>query len=114
MRTTGIFCRPSCPSRRPDRSHVRFFAGPDEAVAAGYRPCRRCQPDREATEEPNLALIQEVCAYLAESHERAPTLGELGARFGVSPYHLQRTFKRIVGVTPRQYAAAHRITRFKG
>ena len=107
-------CRPSCPSRRPRREHVSFFGAPDEAVAAGYRPCRRCQPDRAAPEEPNLALIQEVCAYLAESRETTPTLGELGTRFGVSPYHLQRTFKRIVGVTPRQYAAAQRVARFKG
>jgi AraC family transcriptional regulator, regulatory protein of adaptative response / methylated-DNA-[protein]-cysteine methyltransferase len=114
VRTTGVYCRPSCPSRRPRREHVTFFAAPDEAAEAGYRPCRRCQPDRVMPEDPNLALIEEICAFLAESHERTPSLDELGTRFGLSPYHLQRTFKRIVGVTPRQYAAAQRVARFKG
>jgi len=114
VRTTGVYCRPSCPSRRPRREHVTFFAAPDSAEAAGYRPCRRCQPDRDTPEDPNLALIEQVCAYLTEAHERTPTLDELGTRFGLSPYHLQRTFKRIVGVTPRQYAAEQRVARFKG
>jgi AraC family transcriptional regulator, regulatory protein of adaptative response / methylated-DNA-[protein]-cysteine methyltransferase len=114
VRTTGVYCRPSCPSRRPRREHVIFFAAPDEATAVGYRACRRCQPDGGAPEEPNLALVERICAFLTEAHERTPTLDELGARFGLSRYHLQRTFKRIVGVTPRQYAAAQRVARFKG
>ncbi len=113
VRSTGIFCRPSCPSRRPRREQVTFFAAATDAQAAGYRPCRRCQPDRAAPKELNLALVQEICTYLAEPREQTPTLAELGARFGLSPYHLQRTFKRIVGVTPRQYAAEQRLARFK-
>ncbi len=113
VRSTGIYCRPSCPSRRPQRGRVTYFDEPAAAEAAGYRPCRRCQPDRAVPEEPGLALVQQICAYLAEPHDPAPTLQALGARFGWSPYHLQRTFKRIVGVTPRQYAAEQRLERFK-
>lgn len=113
VHSTGVFCRPSCPSRRPRREQVTFFAAATDAQTAGYRPCRRCQPDRAAPAEPNLALVQSICAYLAEAREHTPTLAELGDRFGLSPYHLQRTFKRIVGVTPRQYAAEQRLARFK-
>jgi AraC family transcriptional regulator of adaptative response/methylated-DNA-[protein]-cysteine methyltransferase len=113
VRSTGIYCRPSCPSRRPQRARVTFFDGPAAAEAAGYRPCRRCRPDGAAPEEPSLALIQQVCAYLAEPHDRVPTLQALGTRFGLSPFHLQRTFKRVVGVTPHQYAAEQRLARFK-
>jgi len=72
--STGVYCRPSCPSRRPRRASVTFFAAPAAAEAAGYRPCRRCQPDRPAPVEPNLSLIQDVCAYLSEPHERMPGL----------------------------------------
>jgi AraC family transcriptional regulator of adaptative response/methylated-DNA-[protein]-cysteine methyltransferase len=93
---------------------VTFFTDAAAAAAAGYRPCRRCQPDQTARDEPNLALIEQVCAYLEQPHDRPPTLAELSARFGLSSYHLQRTFKRIVGVTPRQYAAEGRLTRFRG
>ncbi|WP_423226588.1 bifunctional DNA-binding transcriptional regulator/O6-methylguanine-DNA methyltransferase Ada [Candidatus Amarolinea aalborgensis] len=114
VHSTGVYCRPSCPSRRPRRDGVIFFAAPAAAEAAGYRPCRRCQPDRPIPAEPNLSLIQDVCAYLAEPHERMPSLQELADRFSLSPAHLQRTFKRIVGVSPRQYAAEQRLARFKG
>lgn len=114
VRSTGVYCRPACPSRRPQRDGVTFFAGPAEAAAAGYRACRRCQPDRATPDEPNLALMQGICRYLAEPHDRMPTLNELGEKFGLSPHHLQRTFKRIVGVSPRQYAAEQRLARFKG
>ncbi len=113
VRSTGVYCRPSCPSRRPNRDQVRFFATPQDAAGAGFRPCRRCQPDQAVPDERHLDLIREVCRYLDETHETAPTLDELADRFNLSPYHLQRTFKRIVGITPRQYAAAHRLERFK-
>ena len=112
VRTTRIYCRPSCASRKPLRKNVEFFGGPDDAEAAGYRACKRCRP-REAVADPQAALIQRVCERLIEAEERAPTLTELGAEFATSPFHLQRTFKRITGVTPRQYAAAHRVGRLK-
>lgn len=114
VRSTGIYCRPSCPARRPRRELVEFFALPEEAERAGYRACRRCGPNGAAPAEPNLDLVGAICRYLDEAHEPAPTLADLGRRFGLSPSHLQRTFKRIVGVSPRQYAAARRLERFKG
>jgi AraC family transcriptional regulator, regulatory protein of adaptative response / methylated-DNA-[protein]-cysteine methyltransferase len=113
VRSTGIFCRPSCPSRRPRREQVQFFDSPAGAEQAGYRACRRCQPEKRTPDEPNLALVQRMCRYLSEPCDQLPTLAELAQEFHLSPYHLQRTFKRIVGVTPRQYAEAQRLERFK-
>ena len=99
VRSTGIYCRPSCPSRRPQREQVQFFGSPAGAEQAGYRACRRCQPEKRMPDEPNLALVQRICRYLSEPHDQVPTLAELAQEFHLSPYHLQRTFKRIVGVT---------------
>jgi AraC family transcriptional regulator of adaptative response/methylated-DNA-[protein]-cysteine methyltransferase len=113
VRTTGVYCRPSCPARRPRRENVCFFERPAQAEAAGFRPCQRCHPDQAAPPEPNLALMQAVCRAIMDQSDRPPTLEELGRQFGMSPFHLQRTFKRIVGVTPKQYAAAQRAERLK-
>jgi AraC family transcriptional regulator of adaptative response/methylated-DNA-[protein]-cysteine methyltransferase len=113
VRTTGVYCRPSCPARRPRRENVHFFDQPAEAEAAGYRPCQRCHPAQATRPEPNLDLIQAICRAIDEQADRPPTLEELGRQFGMSPFHLQRTFKRIVGVTPKQYAAAQRAERLK-
>lgn len=114
VRTTGVYCRPTCPSRRPNRENVEFFTQMDEAETAGYRPCQRCHPRSEGGKvEPMNDLIVEVCRFLEEPHESLPTLDDMAARFNVSPFHLQRTFKRIVGVSPRQYADAHRRDRVK-
>ena len=97
VRTTGIYCRPSCPARHPYREHVTFFRFPEEASAAGFRPCRRCHPDKVQLAE----LIERVCHYI-KTHLDAPLhLADLSQQFlHMSPYHLQRTFKRIKGVTP--------------
>ena len=115
VRSTGIFCRPSCASRRPRRDRVLFFAVPEAARAAGYRPCRRCRPQKAAG-NPNIDLVRQTCqrisATLASPEERV-TLRSLGEALGISPYHLQRTFKRITGITPRQYADACRLGRLK-
>lgn len=113
VRTTGVYCRPSCPSRRPRRENVRFYDRAADAERAGYRPCRRCEPQAQTPTEPHLALIVAVCRYLEEPHETPPTLEHLAARFAMSPTHLQRSFTRIVGVSPRRYADAHRRTRLK-
>jgi AraC family transcriptional regulator of adaptative response/methylated-DNA-[protein]-cysteine methyltransferase len=111
--STGIYCRPSCPSRRPKREHVRFFALPAEAEQAGFRACVRCQPDKAVVVEPHLELIRRMCQYLVEARDHRVTLDELARQFNLSPYHLQRTFKRLVGVTPRQFAEARRLEQFK-
>jgi AraC family transcriptional regulator of adaptative response/methylated-DNA-[protein]-cysteine methyltransferase len=113
VRSTGIYCRPTCPSRRPNRDQVVFFRLPAAAEQAGFRACRRCHPNMSAMREPQVELVQRACRYIAEHSERAPTLDEIGRVVGLSPHHLQRTFKRIMGVTPRQYAEAHRLGSFK-
>ncbi|MFQ5933706.1 MAG: bifunctional DNA-binding transcriptional regulator/O6-methylguanine-DNA methyltransferase Ada [Dehalococcoidia bacterium] len=113
VRSTGIFCRPTCPSRKPQRGQVVFFSGSGEAQKQGFRPCRRCQPDQLVPQDPQLEMVREVCRYIEDSQDGFPKLGELGALVGVSPTHLQRVFKRIMGVTPRQYADACRLDRFK-
>jgi AraC family transcriptional regulator of adaptative response/methylated-DNA-[protein]-cysteine methyltransferase len=111
--STGIYCRPSCPSRQPKHENVRFFDTPAEARSAGFRPCKRCLPDQSRLMEQNLEVVEQICTVLSQPNPEIPTLAELGRQFNLSPYHLQRTFKRMVGVTPRQYAAAQRLHRFK-
>ncbi|MBF6614184.1 MAG: bifunctional DNA-binding transcriptional regulator/O6-methylguanine-DNA methyltransferase Ada [Chloroflexi bacterium] len=115
VRSTGVYCRPSCPSRRPQRQQVLFFAQPRAAEQAGFRPCLRCKPIGLKEDDPNVEIIEQVRSFI-EQHlleERAPTLAEMGAHANTSPYHLQRTFKRIMGVTPRQYAHACRVAILK-
>lgn len=109
VRTTGIFCRPSCPSRRPARNNVAFYKFSREASAAGYRACKRCQPDKL---HPQAALIAAACRVLDEA-ETAPTLAELGTAAGMSSFALQRLFRRVLGVTPRQYFATRQTHRFR-
>jgi AraC family transcriptional regulator, regulatory protein of adaptative response / methylated-DNA-[protein]-cysteine methyltransferase len=110
--TTGVYCRPSCASRRPRRENVAFFDTTDEARRAGYRACRRCHPDALAAADPWIDKIRRACVYLANV-DGHPSLASLAARIGGSPYHLQRNFKRIVGVTPREYADAIRLRKVK-
>ena len=113
VRTTGIYCRPSCPARRPHREHVTFFRFPQGASAEGFRPCRRCHPEQAHLVEPQAELIEQVCRYI-ETHLDAPLhLADLSQQFHLSPYHLQRTFKRIKSVTPRQYVESCRLRQFK-
>jgi len=111
VQSTGIYCRPSCPSRRPRRDRVQFFATPEAAEASGFRACLRCHP-KTATRDPWLDKIQRACVYLSNV-EGHPSLARLAVRVGGSPYHLQRNFKRIVGVTPREYADACRLRAVK-
>jgi AraC family transcriptional regulator of adaptative response/methylated-DNA-[protein]-cysteine methyltransferase len=105
VRTTGVFCRPSCASRQPRRENVEFFASPDAARAAGYRDCKRCQPGGLPRE---LEIVNRACAALDADPQQRLTLAQLSDAVHVSPFHLQRLFKRIVGVSPRQYQAAQR------
>ena len=112
VRTTGIYCRPSCPSRRPRREQVVFYDSSQAAGQAGYRPCKRCRPDQELN--PGLAKVQRACRYIESHLEEALTLEKLGAQVGMNPHHLQRAFKKALGVSPRQYADACRLRAFKG
>ena len=112
VRSTGIYCRPGCASRRPRRDRVTFFDTPDEAEGAGFRPCRRCRPRDVVGPDPWVDRIRRACVYLANVDGHLP-LASLARRLGGSPYHLQRNFKRIVGITPRQYADACRLQRVK-
>jgi len=113
VRSTGIYCRPTCPARRPHRENVLFFGVPEAAERAGFRACLRCRPNRAAGEDPQIEMIRKACLYIERHLDQAPTLEDLSTHTGVSPYHLQRVFKRIVGITPRQYASASRLSQFK-
>lgn len=112
VRTTGVFCRPSCPSRRPQRRNVLFFEVPEAALEAGFRPCKRCRPETAAPSDPRLAVVRETCKAIQRA-ATAPTLAALGAAVGVSPHHLQRLFTAVMGVSPRRYAEAVRLSRLR-
>ncbi|MCP3903118.1 MAG: bifunctional DNA-binding transcriptional regulator/O6-methylguanine-DNA methyltransferase Ada [Planctomycetes bacterium] len=112
VRTTNVFCRPSCPARRPNRENVRFFASPLDARRSGYRACRRCRPDDEAGTAAEQA-VERARAYLASKPNERVTLADLARVCEMSPAHLQRTFKRLIGVTPRRYHQALRVEAFR-
>ncbi|NKJ46990.1 bifunctional transcriptional regulator/O6-methylguanine-DNA methyltransferase [Burkholderia sp. SG-MS1] len=105
VKTTGVFCRPSCASRQPRRENVAFFTDAAAARAAGFRDCKRCRPGGLPRE---LEIIHRACAALDADPQQRLTLAQLSDAVHVSPFHLQRLFKRVVGVSPRQYQAAQR------
>ena len=111
VRSTGIYCRPSCPSRRPRRDVVAFYETPSSAGRAGFRACKRCAPDGEARAD--LARVRVICRRIEAAPEQAPRLTDLASAAGCSPRALQRTFKRLLGISPAQYGAACRVARFK-
>jgi AraC family transcriptional regulator, regulatory protein of adaptative response / methylated-DNA-[protein]-cysteine methyltransferase len=111
--STGIYCKPSCPSRRPSRANVSFFETPDLAETAGFRPCLRCKPRDAAATSATERGVEAARAYLDANDDRVVSLTELATRAGLSPSHLQRSFARIVGVSPKQYQDARRVDRFK-
>lgn len=112
VRSTGIYCRPSCPSRRPQRHQVEFFVLPETAEHEGFRPCRRCQPQK-AVCHPQVEMVRRVCRYIEANLDGRLTLAAISAQVNLHEHHLQRTFKRITGITPRQYADARRLDRLK-
>ena len=112
--STGVYCRPSCPSRRPRRENVIFFQKRDAAERAGFRACRRCKPEREHMRDAQSELVEKICRYLESHLEEAVTLAGLSRQLGLSPFHLQRTFKEATGITPRAYAEFCRMESFKG
>ena len=111
--TTGIYCRPSCPARHPRRENVRFFDRPETAERAGFRACLRCRPNEAARPPAQAELVRRACRLLEENSGERITLVALAREVGMSPHHLQRTFKRTIGISPRQYADALRLGRLK-
>lgn len=110
--TTGVFCRPSCPSRRPRPEHVRFYDSAAAAERAGYRSCRRCRPDEPPAAERHARMIVAACRRI-EAAESPPRLGDLAGQAGLSSSHFHRLFKTATGLTPRAWAAAHRAGRLR-
>ncbi len=112
VKSTKIYCRPTCASRRPiTQASVLFFSQPNEARAAGFRPCRRCRPDEELS--PEVLKIQRLCEFIKENSAERLTLRRLSSEAQISPFHLLRTFKKVTGVTPREYTEAVRMDRLK-
>lgn len=110
--TTRIYCRPVCPARRPRPEHVSFFRNSASAKAAGYRPCRRCRPDGDGTSSAT-ACVERARVYLEQHLHETVTLKRLARVAYMSPFHLQRSFKRVLGVSPREYVRARRTERLK-
>ena len=112
VRTTGVYCRPSCGARMPRPGNVAFHATPADAERAGFRPCKRCKPDQAPLATRNAMKVAALCR-LIERAERAPSLDELARHAGSSVHHLHRMFKSVTGLTPRAWAAAHRAKRVR-
>jgi AraC family transcriptional regulator of adaptative response/methylated-DNA-[protein]-cysteine methyltransferase len=113
VRSTGIYCRPSCPARRPTRSQVEFFPLPEAAEQAGFRACRRCRPREAAIGDRAASLVHRVCQFIDGDSEETLSLDALSTRVGVSATYLQKIFKRVMGISPREYADARRIAALK-
>ncbi|HXZ32701.1 MAG TPA: bifunctional DNA-binding transcriptional regulator/O6-methylguanine-DNA methyltransferase Ada [Terriglobales bacterium] len=110
--STGVYCRPSCPSRRPRRENVSFFQQPEQAEKAGFRACLRCRP-KAIGGNGRLQLVRAVCRYIEQHLDEPLTLARLGHEFQQSPFRLQRTFKSVLGVTPKSYADSCRMNQLK-
>src|SRR5271166_7183152 len=110
--STGIFCRPSCPAKRPRRENVSFFDHPLQAEGAGYRACLRCRP-LAVEGNPQSALVRSMCRYIDQHIEDRLTLSLLAKEFRRNPFHLQRTFKSVLGVSPKAYIDAVRLRQVK-
>ncbi|RHZ52322.1 putative DNA repair and transcription factor Ada [Aspergillus thermomutatus] len=106
--TTKIYCRPSCPARLARRANVRFYDTPSQAESAGFRPCKRCKPETHCAANPQVQLIQKACETINSEALKGckPTLQKLAGEANLTPSHFHRIFKKVMGVTPGQYAAA--------
>src|SRR5580698_1115009 len=110
--STGVYCRPSCPARRPRRENVKFYANPEQAEKAGFRACLRCRP-RSLSGNPQSDVVKAICRYIEQHLDEPVTLDRLGKAFRQSPFHLQRRFKAALGITPREYADSCRLRMLK-
>lgn len=112
VKTTGVFCKPSCGARLPKRENVEFHLTVSNAVTAGFRQCKRCRPDEPSLAERQALVVARACDII-HSADMAPSLTELAVAMGMSRFHFQRVFKAVTGLTPKSYAAAHRTRRFQ-
>ncbi|ROT99815.1 bifunctional DNA-binding transcriptional regulator/O6-methylguanine-DNA methyltransferase Ada [Marinobacter sp. R17] len=112
VRTTGVYCRPNCPSRLAKPENIAFHATPAEAERAGFRPCRRCRPEAGSPASERSEKVAAICR-LIDAAESPPDLESLGQAVGWSPAHLQRTFKSVTGISPKDYAAERRADRVR-
>src|SRR6266568_2290636 len=112
VRSTGIYCRPSCPARHPHVEQVVFFSGPGEAEQSGFRACKRCRPRAQRSSQ-RTELVQRVSEFIEHHLDEKLTLANLSREASLSPFHFQRTFKRILGISPRQYIEARRLEKVK-
>lgn len=112
VKTTGVYCRPSCAARRARPEHVGFHLTAADAERAGFRPCKRCKPDQAPLGAQHAARVAELCRII-ENADHAPGLDELAQHAGLSAHHLHRVFKAVTGLTPKAYAAAHRAQRVR-
>jgi AraC family transcriptional regulator of adaptative response/methylated-DNA-[protein]-cysteine methyltransferase len=110
--TSGVYCRPSCPSRTPNPRNVQFYDTLEAAKASGFRPCKRCRPDGPSLDAERAAIVAKACRLIEESEEE-PSLDALAAAVGRSAGHFHRLFKAVTGLTPKAYAAAHRAARVR-
>jgi len=115
VKTTGVYCRPTCPSRRPKRDNVAFFSSVEAAERAGFRACQRCRPNMAKSANSGVERARAyIDTHIADFADERMTLELLGEQAGLSPYHLQRKFKELVGLTPAQYIRARKSERLKG
>ncbi|WP_431802303.1 bifunctional transcriptional activator/DNA repair enzyme AdaA [Halobacillus andaensis] len=113
VKTTGIFCRPSCPSKPPKRKNVLFFNDPAEAEADGFRPCKRCRPDQQKGDQLNARLVENTKQFLQENYWKPLSIREIAIHVHVSPFHLGRVFKAHTSATPHAYVERLRIEQAK-
>src|SRR5213083_699136 len=113
VRSTGIYCRPSCASRKPRRAQVAFFPVPEAAERAGFRACRRCHPGAASPADPHITLVRSVCRLIDARPDVPASLATLSASAATTPHRLLRAFRAVLGVTPRQYRDERRLARFK-
>ena len=113
VQSTGVYCRPGCPARRPRREQVSFFATIAEAEQAGYRACKRCRPQEALALSARVEVVERACHLIESAVDSPPSLEKLGKALAISPSHLHRLFKAVTGLTPYQYAAGHKLKKFK-